>query len=135
MKLNITKSGLIMILAIFSNFTVSSQDLTEGEPGQDLREIAKETTAMWNMELSLTSKQARLMEKKILEFEMKKEELLNSKMNEEAKKARLTALQTQESNEFRNILTKPQFEKYLTVKSEKLMPGKKDKDRKNEKQK
>jgi hypothetical protein len=118
-----------MFLALFASFTVSSQDLSPGEPGQELRERAKEATERWDLELSLTAKQARLMEKKILEFEMKKEELLNSKMNEEAKKARLTALQTQESNEFRNILTKPQFEKYLAVKSEKLKPGKKDEKR------
>ncbi|HSI70535.1 MAG TPA: hypothetical protein VK941_09900 [Gillisia sp.] len=125
------RTAIILFLTLFTSFSISSQDLTPGQPGQDPREIAREATERWNLELSLTAKQARLMEKKILKFEMKKEELLNSKMNEEAKKARLTALQTQESNEFRNILTKPQFEKYLAVKSEKLMPGKKKKDRKD----
>lgn len=117
------KPAFVFIIALFASFTAFSQDLTPQEPGQDLREIAKEATARWNMELSLTTKQARLMEKKILEFETKKVELMNSKMNEDAKKARLTALQTQESNEFRNILTKPQFEKYLAVQSEKLRPA------------
>lgn len=110
----------ITLMAFFITLGVSSQDLTPGQPGQDLREIAKEETAKWNLELSLTAKQARLIEKKILEFEMRKEELLNSKMNEEAKKERLAALQIRESNEFRDILTKPQFDKYLDVKSERL---------------
>ncbi|MCM4159074.1 hypothetical protein FHG64_08790 [Antarcticibacterium flavum] len=125
-RTKVIRSGILMLLAFFASFTVSSQDLTPGEPGQELREIAKEATARWNMELSLTTKQARLIEKKILEFEMKKEEIMNSKMNEEAKKARLTALQTRESSEFRNILTKPQFEKYLEVQSRKLRPSEKE---------
>lgn len=123
------RSVTIILMALFLSFTVSSQELTPGQPGQDLREIAKETTKKWDLELSLTEKQARLLEKKILKFEMKKEEVLNSKMNEEAKKARLTALQTEETHEFRNILTKPQYEKYLAVKSENLRKRENKKDR------
>lgn len=122
---------MITLMAIFITLSVSSQDLIPGEPGQDLREIAKEETAKWNLELSLTVKQARLIEKKILEFEMRKEELLNSKMNEEAKKERLVALQRRESNEFRDILTKPQYDKYLDVKSERLRLSENKKEQKS----
>ncbi len=85
------------------------------EPSLEIREIAKERTDMWIKELSLSSKQADLMERKIIEYTMKRTDLMQSKMNEEAKIKRYIALQILEEKDMRDILTGPQHEKYLRL--------------------
>lgn len=92
-----------------------SQNLLQQDPGEEIKEIARETTQLWDRELSLTAKQARLMERKIIEYEIRKEELMNSKMEEAAKKKRLVALQDLETQDMRDILTKPQYDRYLDL--------------------
>lgn len=111
---------LLFAMALFAGAIGYSQSLLQGEPSQELREVAQEKTDMWTQELSLTGKQATLMEKKIIEFAMKKEELIQSKMREEAKTERLKALQKLEYRDMRDILTKPQFERYLALKREQI---------------
>lgn len=117
-----TKKSYLPILLFAIAFVLSSigysQTMTQNEPSPELEEIAKEKTDRWIEELSLTGKQAALMEKKIVEFAIKREELIQSKMQEEAKTKRLKALQELEYKDMRNILTKPQFERYLAIKQE-----------------
>ena len=88
------------------------------EPSEKIREMDKERTNMWVRELSLSSKQANLMEIKIIEYTMKRTELMQSKMNEEAKKKRFIALQILEEKDMRDILTGPQHEKFLRLNRE-----------------
>lgn len=112
----IHKILLIFTIAFFTGIVGYGQNMLQGEPTQELKEMAEEKTDMWMEELALTSKQADLMENKIIEFAIKRERLLQSKMPEEAKTERLLALQELESRDMRDILTKPQFETYLAVK-------------------
>lgn len=121
MKMNKTHySILILLMAIFTTSTGYSQSILQGEPSMEIREMAKDHTDMWVKELALTRKQADLMEIKIIEFAMKKRELLESKMQEEAKAKRLLALQENENRDMRDILTKPQHERYLMVQKQLL---------------
>lgn len=118
MKTKIKRLILVLVLGLFSGTTGFTQNIFQGEPSDEIKEIAKETTEMWNRELSLTAKQAGLMEDKVIEYEIKREELFNSKMNEEAKKERFLILQELEERDMRNILTQPQFEKYMNLKGD-----------------
>lgn len=105
----------LFILLFFCTGNFMAQNIMQGEPGQKIREMAKERTTMWVKELSLSAKQADLMERKIIEYTMKRTELMNSKMNEEAKVKRYMALQVEEEKDMRDILTGPQHEKYLRI--------------------
>lgn len=111
-------SFIFIVFALFSVSTGYSQTVLQGEPSMEIREMAKKASDMWSTELGLTEKQEILMEKKFIEFGMKKEELLNSKMQEEAKNRRLLALQEHENADMRDILTKPQHERYLALQEE-----------------
>lgn len=111
----IYRAVLVLALAIFTTTIGYAQTMTQGEPTEEIRAQADEQTEMWKDELALTSKQEDLMEKKIIEFAMKRAELLHSKMEEEAKTERLKMLQISEHRDMRDILTKPQFERYLAI--------------------
>lgn len=115
MKTRINKFVIPLFIALFTTTLTFSQSIIQGDPSQEIEEFAKERTEEWKLELGLTEKQELLVEQKITEFAMRREELLQSKMNEEAKKERLLSLQVEESQDMRDILTKPQFERYLAV--------------------
>lgn len=106
---------IIFLLVFFTTAVGYSQTMIQREPSEELKEVAKETTEMWTRELVLSPKQAELMEDKIIEFAMKKDRVIQSKMREEVKTESLKALQIEEHQEIRDILTKPQFEKYLAI--------------------
>lgn len=109
-----------ILLVISFSTSGLAQNMLQGEPSREIREMATETSAMWSKELGLTEKQEILMEKELITYGMKKEELLLSKMQEEAKALRLLALQQAENAAMREILTKPQYERYLILQRELL---------------
>ncbi len=111
---------ITLLISVFTSSSGYSQSILQGEPSMEIREMAKDHTNMWVKELALSRKQADLMEIKITEFAMKKRELLESKMREEAKAKRLLALQENENSDMRDILTKPQHERYLMIQEQLL---------------
>ncbi len=106
--------GILLVIS-FTTSTTQAQNMLQGEPSMEIREMAHETTAMFTKELGLTGKQEILMEKELITYAMKKEVLLLSKMQEEAKAQRLLALQQAENAAMREILVKPQYERYLVI--------------------
>ena len=116
------KLQALLILLTVTLFTETgySQNMLQGEPTQEMRENAAERVSTWTSELALTSKQSDLMENKIIEFAMKRNEILNSKMREEAKTERLKRLLVLENKDMRDILTKPQYERYLALQRERM---------------
>ena len=111
---------LILFTALLFTDIGHSQNMLQGEPSQEIRETAEERVNAWTSELALTSKQSDLMENKIIEFAMKRNEILNSKMREEAKTERLKRLQVLENKDMRDILTKPQYERYIALQQQRL---------------
>lgn len=111
---------IIFTISFMATATVVAQNITQQDPDRQLREAAKEAVRYWDKELSLTAKQANLMEKKIVEFAIKKNKLIQSKMREEAKTQRLRRLQELEYKDMRDILTGPQYERYLTLSKERI---------------
>lgn len=111
---------LFFTLAFLTSALAVSQTMTQSDPDKELEEAAREVVRYWENELSLTAKQAALMEKKIIEFAIKKNKLIQSKMREEAKTERLRRLQELEFKDMKDILTKPQYDRYLTLSKERI---------------
>ena len=116
MKLrNIQLTLFAFTIALFTSTTAISQNLLQQNPDPKIEEMAQNRAEKWKDELALTTKQTDLIEKKLIEFGMKRERLLQSKMREEAKTERLLRLQTLENKDMRDILTKPQYERYIML--------------------
>lgn len=117
--------AILFTVAFFTTAMAVSQNFTQKDPDKELKEAAREAVTYWENELGLTAKQASLMEKKILEFAIKKNELIQSKMREEAKTERLKRLQELEYKDMRDILTHPQYRRYLKLSKERIRKQKK----------
>lgn len=121
MKINKNYQIMIVFTVAFLTTAIAvSQNMVQQDPDEQLKEAAREAVEVWEEELSLSAKQADLMEKKIIEFTMKKNRLIQSKMREEAKTERLRRLQELEYKDMRDILTKPQYEKYLEISKKRI---------------
>ena len=123
---------LIFVVAFFSTSMSFSQSIMQGDPDPEIEERAAETTDMWARELGLTNKQEILMEKKIIEFAMRRKDLLNSKMNEAAKKERMIVLQEEERADMADILTQPQLDRYLVIQAERIAEAAESNEKKNQ---
>ena len=102
-------------MLLFASAATYSQSMLQKDPDKELREAAAERAEMWQDKLALTSKQTDLMERKIVEFAIKKNRLLQSKMREDEKTKRLIRLQELENKDMRDILTKPQYDRYIVL--------------------
>lgn len=112
-------TAVIFLIGCFITFTGYSQTILQEEPSMEVRELADERTDMLTKELSLTAKQQNLVENKIIEYTIKRIQLQESKMQEEEKIKRLLQLESLEQQDMRDILTKPQYEKYLFLEEQK----------------
>lgn len=100
---------------IFFNFSPPAfgQAMLQPEPTRTLEKQASEMASMWEDELSLTAKQYDLMRRKIIEFALKKEKVVQSSLSEKRKSKKLVRLQILENRDMRDILTKPQYDRYI----------------------
>lgn len=96
------------------SFTSHSQNLLQ-DSNRSLEQEAREVAEHWTIELAMTAKQTALMEDKLVEYALKKNVILQSKMREEAKTEELLRLQLAENKSMRDILTKPQYDRYLSL--------------------
>lgn len=105
--------------ALLFSATAVGQTILQPEASQRMEEAAHQETAIWEDELSLTGKQQLLMEKKFVEFAIKRERILQSKMREAAKSRELLKLEKLENRDMRDILTQPQYDRYIMLKKKK----------------
>lgn len=117
---NIKIMQLILGLTFTFLFTAlgSAQDMTQNNPTRQMEIAAQNKVEKWDDHLGLRAKQALLMEKKLVEFAIKREKLMNENISEEEKVERLKNLKILETREMRDILTKPQFDRYLLIMEE-----------------
>lgn len=115
MKTGKISALILFTIALLSFSPMFSQSIMQGNPTPEMRDAAEQKAAKWKDELSLTSKQTDLMERKFIEFGMKKQRLLNSKMREDEKTKRLKRLQILENKDMRDILTQPQYDRYIML--------------------
>lgn len=111
---------LILLFLTASSSDLRAQSLIQGEPSKALEMAAQQTTDMWQRELAMSNKQAALMKINLIEFAMKREELLQMNLPAEEKTRRLIALEVLEDKDLRDILTRLQFDRYIILKQKKL---------------
>lgn len=109
------KIFFLLITAVFTLTSANAQNMLQGRVDKDIKEAASATVAMWTSKLALSAKQRKLMEDKIVEFTIKKNQLLQSKMPQEIKERKLKELQILENRDMRDILTGPQYDLYLDI--------------------
>ena len=115
MKTRTAKIFFLFVVALFTSTTAFSQSILQDDPHRDLEIEANNAAEMWQEELSLSSKQMDLMKRKLVEFAIKKQKILDSDITAEAKVRRFKRLQVLENKDMRDILTKPQYERYLLL--------------------
>lgn len=104
-----------LVFALLFNFPVFAQDMTQNSATKEMEVAAKNEVQKWEEELSLRSKQMVLMEKKLVEFAIKRQKLMNRNISQDEKLESLKNLKILETREIRDILTKPQFDRYLRI--------------------
>lgn len=107
------KKILLTFILIVISGSSYSQNILQGDAQRDLEIAAREAAERWTKELAMSAKQTALMEDKLVEYAIKKQEVLNSKMREELKTQRLLELEYAENQSMQDILTQPQFERYI----------------------
>ncbi len=82
---------------------------------EELEEIARELALTWQKELNLDYEQTRQMEDAIIEYTIKKNEILNSGIKQDSLIRRLQAVQRNEHKKLQSFLDEHQFENYLSL--------------------
>lgn len=101
---------------------VYSQIFIHEKSREDLREIARELASSWKEKLDLNEKQTRILEDIIIEFTIRKNNIINSDVPSPTKIQKLQKIQRREHRNLRKLLDDSKFDTYLGVK--KNIPGK-----------
>lgn len=110
--------ALIGLAGVLVAGFVYSQIYIHKKSRQELEEIARELAYTWQEKLGLNEEQTLHLENVIIAFTIKKNEVLNSVMSENAKIRRLQAIQKAEHKSLQRFLEEGQFENYLRLNKE-----------------
>lgn len=94
---------------------VYSQIFIHKKNRKDLIEIAREIAFTWKEKLGLTFEQTQLLEHIIIEFTIRKNEIINADSPEQEKIRRLQMVQVKEHNKLRKILSETEFNSYVGI--------------------
>jgi len=106
---------LSMLIFGMGSLDIAAQDLTQGRPSATTDNSVDSELKFLTQELALTGKQQKLAKVKLTEFEMREKELIASDMVDSKKKEQISALNINKINEMRDILTGPQYDKYVKL--------------------
>lgn len=101
---------------------VYSQIFIHEKNRKDLREIARDLALSWKERLDLNEKQTHMLEDIIIEFTIRKNNIINSDAPSPAKIQKLQKVQLREHRNLRKLLDDAKFDAYLGV--NKNIPGK-----------
>ncbi len=97
---------------------VASQIYMNKKSREEIKDIAEELALLWKDRLFLDEEQTSKMEDLIIEYTIKKNEIINSSMNPIAQVRKLKGIQKAEHRNLGKLLSKEQFEKYLNINKE-----------------
>ncbi len=111
----------LLLLVAFVSLSLSSfaQDRLQSEPIPEVEKRVEQKTQILKDELALTGKQEVLVKKKLTEFYIERNEIINSDMDLDQKRNAIKAVVKNQDKELRDILTGPQYETYLKYKTAK----------------
>lgn len=102
-------AGVLVTGFVFSNIYIHKKNKKE------LEDIARELAYTWKQQLNLTPEQTVLLEDSIIEFTLRKNEVLNSGIKQDSVIRRLQAIQRNEHKKLKKFLDEEQFENYLLI--------------------
>ena len=106
---------LLGLTAIAIGGFVYSQVFVHEKNRKDLREIARELAQSWKERLDLSEKQTRTLEDIIIEFTIRKNNIINSDVPSQEKIQKLQKVQRREHRNLRRLLDDTKFDTYLGV--------------------
>ncbi|WBL23654.1 hypothetical protein [Zunongwangia sp. HRR-M8] len=116
MKLTLNQRiSLISLATVIVAGFVASQIYMNKKSREEIKEIAEELSLLWKDRLFLNEEQTRKMEDLIIEYTLKKNEIINSSMNPVAQVRKLKAIQKVEHRNLAKMLSNEQFEKYINI--------------------
>lgn len=105
--------GLISVAAAAVAGFVYSQIYIHEKNRREIKEIAEELALTWKEQLDLTEAQTLLLEDAIIEYTIKKNEIINSGLSTNSQVRKLQAIQRSEHKALQKIMNEDQFESYI----------------------
>ena len=106
---------LLGVTAIAIGGFVYSQIFIHQKNRKDLREIARDIAFHWKQKLDLTSAQTSVLENIIIEFTLRKNEIINSDAPSPIKIRKLQKVQRREHRNLKKILNEDKFNTYVGI--------------------
>ena len=104
---------LLGVTAIAVGGFVYSQIFIHEKNRRDLREIARDIANNWKEKLDLTPAQTDVLENIIIEFTLRKNEIINSDAPSPIKIRKLQKVQRREHRDLKKVLNEEKFKAYL----------------------
>lgn len=114
MKIN-KKITFITITGVFVAAAVYVQKYIEEKNRREIKGIARELAYTWKSKIDLTEAQTLLLEDLIIDYTIRKNEVINAQIKENSMIRRLQAVQRLEHRALQKILTPTQFEDYIAI--------------------
>ncbi|MGB8705537.1 MAG: hypothetical protein WCD31_10950 [Gillisia sp.] len=114
MKLE-NRIALIGLSLVFVGGFVYSQIHIHQKNRKDIQGIARELALSWQEKLGLTDDQTFMLENIIIEFTLRKNDIINSTNLQEKKIKKLKRVQEREHMRLKKFLSTTQFDAYLTL--------------------
>lgn len=105
--------ALISVAAAAVAGFVYSQIYLHERNRREIQEIAYELALTWKAQLNLTEDQTRLLEDSIIEYTIKKNEIINSNLTIGSQVSKLKSIQKNEHKNLKKFLDDDQFESYI----------------------
>ena len=105
--------ALISVAAAAVAGFVYSQIYIHERNRQEIKEVAGELALTWKDQLQLNHEQTQLLEDSIIEYTIKKNEIINSSLGNIQQINKLKAIQKNEHKALKKFLSEDQFENYL----------------------
>lgn len=104
---------ILLIFIFFLPLSSISQNMLQGDVSQQREAEAKRLVEQLDLELELRAKQEMLMQKKFVEFALKRDEILKLNLPPREELEQLALLKLEETKDMHDILTKPQYDRYV----------------------
>jgi len=82
---------------------------------REIREVAAELALTWRQQLNLTLEQTQLLEDAIIEFTIKKNEIINSSLGIAQQVSKLKTIQKSEHQCLQQFMDTDQFDRYIDI--------------------
>ncbi|AVR46160.1 hypothetical protein C7S20_13335 [Christiangramia fulva] len=107
--------ALISVAAAAVAGFVYSQIYIHEKNRHEIKEIAEELALTWKEQLDLTEAQTLMLQDAIIEYTIKKNEVINSSLGTNQQVRKLQAIQRSEYNSLKRFLDEDQFENYISL--------------------